>query len=286
MSMKKINSLSDIADLYDFLFLDMYGVLWDGTALYPDIIPTLQSMRQMGKKVYILSNATTVGELFQSKLAQLGLKLGQHYDGVITSGDVLAEKLQHHFFRTIGRRLDYKFYVIGRHNPMLLWSEIEHQVHDVSSADFVYVGSLIMNGVYPITLDAFEPDLQKALNKKIPLVCANPDYQALHGDLKYYCSGGVADWYEKHGGTVHWIGKPYSEIYAYVKQKTGADFKRSVMIGDTLRTDIAGASTAGMDTVLITEHGMTADEISNGISLSDLCAKENVMPTYVLDKVK
>lgn len=92
MSIKTINSLGDIADQYDFLFLDMYGVLWDGTCLYPEIVSTLQSLRKAGKKIYIISNATTVGRLFQDKLAQLGLEIGYHYDDVITSGDVLSEK--------------------------------------------------------------------------------------------------------------------------------------------------------------------------------------------------
>ena len=286
MNSQVINSLNDIVNRYDVFFVDMYGTLWDGTALYPEIIPTLQVLREKSKKVYVLSNSTTIGNLFRDKLTQLGLQINQHYDGVITSGDLLSEKLENHFFRTIGRRLDYKFYVIGRHNPMLLWSEIEHQVHDISVADFVYVGSLILNGDHPTTLDAFIPDLQKALEKKIPLVCANPDYQALHGDLKYYCSGAAALWYEQQGGTVHWIGKPYPELYAYIKQKTSVDFKQAVMIGDTLRTDIKGASTAGMDTVLVTGHGMTADALSEGKILSDLCAQENVIPTYVLDRIK
>ncbi len=43
--------------------------------------------------------------------------------------------------------------------------------------------------------------------------------------------------------------KPQKEIYEYALQKTGANVKESLMIGDSIEVDIAGAMSIGMDQV-------------------------------------
>jgi putative hydrolase of the HAD superfamily len=45
--------------------------------------------------------------------------------------------------------------------------------------------------------------------------------------------------------------KPKKEIFDYALQKTGANLKESIMIGDNQDADIAGAFNAGMDTVFV-----------------------------------
>ena len=43
--------------------------------------------------------------------------------------------------------------------------------------------------------------------------------------------------------------KPHKEIFEYALQKTGATVKESLMIGDALDVDVAGAFNVGMDAV-------------------------------------
>lgn len=285
MNPQKIESLFDIAHLYDTIFTDMYGVIWGGEAFYDGVLDVFERLKQTGKKIYIISNATTVGSIMREKVQTAGLILNQHYDGVITSGDTLMDKLTHGFFRQIGRKPDYKFYVIGRNNPMLFWNEIEHQVYDIKEADFVYISSLIIDGVYPTSLEAFIPELQKALDRKLPAVCANPDFFAFYNDLKYYTGGSAARWYQDRGGLVHWIGKPYPHIFDYALKTTRSEKSKTVMIGDTLRTDIVGAADVGLDSILITGQGITYDELLNGKTLEECYADAHVCPTYLLDKI-
>ena len=45
--------------------------------------------------------------------------------------------------------------------------------------------------------------------------------------------------------------KPNKEIFEYALQKTGAEKKESIMIGDNLDADIQGAMNAGMDSVFV-----------------------------------
>lgn len=281
-----ITSLSDIANKYDTIFTDMFGVIWDGETFFDGVADTFAHLKQSGKKIYIISNATTVGSLMSEKAERAGLILGTHFDGFITSGDTLKNKLSQDFFEQISGKKDYCFYIIGRDNPLLFDGLSHHKTPNLNEADFVYIGSLIVNGVHPTSLEAFLPDLKKALSLKLPVVCANPDFFALYKDLKYYTGGSAAKWYEEHGGTAYWIGKPYTNIFDYALKITGSDKNKTVMIGDTLRTDIAGAQNAGLDSILITGRGITHDDIQNGKTLEECFETDNVRPTYLLDIIK
>ncbi len=286
MTPKKINSLLDITAQYDTIFTDMFGVIWDGEAFFDGVIETFAHLKQLGKKIYIISNATTVGSLMSEKAERAGLILGTHFDGFITSGDTLKDKLSQGFFEQIAGKKEYHFYIIGRDNPLLFDGLSHHKTPDLKTADFVYIGSLIVNGIHPTSLDAFMPDLEKAISLKLPAVCANPDFFALYKDLKYYTGGSAAKWYEEHGGTAYWIGKPCPNIFDYALKITGSDKNKTVMIGDTLRTDIAGAKNAGLDSILITGRGITHDDIQNGKTLAECFEENNVRPTYLLDIIK
>jgi putative hydrolase of the HAD superfamily len=50
--------------------------------------------------------------------------------------------------------------------------------------------------------------------------------------------------------------KPQKEIFEYALNKTGAQVEESIMIGDSLEVDIAGAMTVGMDQVHVNYNGM------------------------------
>jgi putative hydrolase of the HAD superfamily len=49
--------------------------------------------------------------------------------------------------------------------------------------------------------------------------------------------------------------KPHPEIFEYALIKTGAEKKRSIMIGDTPEVDILGAREAGIDQVYVNHTG-------------------------------
>ena len=286
MSPQIINSLLDIAPKYDTIFTDMFGVIWDGEAFFDGVLDTLATLKKNGKKIYIISNATTVGTLMSEKAERAGLILGTHFDGFITSGDTLKDNLSKGFFEEIANKNDYNFYIIGRDNPQLFQDISHHQTRSLNKADFVYISSLIIDGVHPQSLDAFIPDLKRALSLNLPAVCANPDFFAFYKELKYYTGGSAAKWYEEHGGKTYWIGKPYTNIFEYAISITGADKQKTVMIGDTLRTDIAGANNAGLDSILITGRGIAADELANGKTLDECYQADAVQPTYLLDIIK
>lgn len=284
--MKVITSLLQIADETDAFFIDVYGVLWSGEAFYPPALEICQKLITMGKKIYVLSNATTIGSHFKEKREKDGFIQGIHYTDVITSGDVMKNKLETQGFlnEVIGN--DYgKYLLIGLPNDRLLKSVLDRQTLNVNEAEAVYIGALRGNGVYYTDLSPYLEVAQKALSRGLPAICSNPDYFAFHGNLKHVTSGSLGKWYEENGGKVYWIGKPYSEIYQYALRIANVLPKQAVMVGDTLRTDILGGYNAGMKTVLITGTGMTADDLKQGKTISELTAENKVIPDYLLPRL-
>lgn len=286
MQPRVIQSLEEIADRYETFFVDMYGVIWNGLHFYPSVAPLFADLKKCGKKIAMLSNATTVSPRFVEKYAKFGLVKGVNYDAFITSGDVLKAKIADGYFEKLTRKKEYRFYILGRDNPALFEHVAAHQTHDLNAADLMYVSSLEVDKQAALSLDKFMPDMQTALQKGLPLVCANPDLFAFRGDLKYYRGGSVAKWYAANGGFVAYVGKPYGEIYEFALKKTDSTAACSVMVGDTLGTDILGAVHVGMDSVLITGKGsMTYDDLKNGKTLAECFKDADATPQYLLDHV-
>ncbi|KAF7726659.1 hypothetical protein EC973_008532 [Apophysomyces ossiformis] len=101
--------------------------------------------------------------------------------------------------------------------------------------------------------------LQYCLDRKIPIICANPDVEAPHGchpdgtQRLICCPGYVGQMYEAIGGEVLYFGKPFSSIYNYLLAKTASPkgSGRVLCIGDNLATDVMGARRTGLDVVMI-----------------------------------
>ena len=286
--MQTIDSLSALADKIDVFFIDVYGVLWNGKAFYPKALEICQDLIKQGKRIYILSNATTIGSHFKEKHISNGFLQGVHYTDVITSGDVLKDKLEREDFLTqVAGSNKGKYLLIGLPNDRLLGSVLSRQTLNVDEAAVVYIGALrTADYQYYETLAPFLDLAQKALEKKLPAICSNPDYYAFHGKMKHVTSGLLGKWYEDHGGRVFWIGKPYHQIYDFALKVANVSPSRAAMVGDTLRTDIMGGAKALMKTVLITQTGMTADELSHGHTLAELVKAEGVVPDYLLAQLQ
>jgi ribonucleotide monophosphatase NagD (HAD superfamily) len=95
------------------------------------------------------------------------------------------------------------------------------------------------------------------------MVCANPDLVVIHNGKPALCAGALAEEYERLGGKVRWHGKPHPSVYTSCLTLLGIEDRRRLLaIGDSLRTDIAGAAAAGIDSLLIA-GGIHAAEFSD-----------------------
>jgi HAD superfamily hydrolase (TIGR01459 family) len=254
---------------YDAFVLDLWGVLHNGERPYPGVRDCLAVLRQHGKTIVLLSNAPRRARAVEPRLREIGFEQGS-YDDVMTSGEDVWRALQTRgaadaepFYRDLGARGLH----LGPERDQGLYegAPISRTV-DVEACDFALCTGL--DGAHETPAD-YEVRLRRCIERGAPLICANPDLHVVRGTTMEYCAGALAQRYEELGGVVRWHGKPYAPVYISVRRMIDAiagrtvETRRILCVGDSLRTDIAGAAAAGLDSLLVA-GGIHADEFGAG----------------------
>ncbi len=262
-----IGGLGEIAQRYDALVCDVWGVIHNGREAFPGVVRCLQSFRARGT-VLLLSNAPRPSAPIREQLASLGVP-ADAYHAVVTSGDLtrrlLAEKAE--------GGAAFKVHHVGPDRDLPLFQGLTVERVAVAEAQ-----AIVCTGPFDDTTegpDDYRDYWREALARRLPFFCANPDYQVQRGDQLIYCAGALAQDYERQGGNVLYLGKPHAPVYAYVderlKEFAGRPVPRAkwLAVGDGLKTDIAGATNAGVDALLIT-GGIHERELSNPAGAPDV----------------
>lgn len=269
---KRIHGLSEIFGLYDAFILDLWGVVHDGVAPFPDTIMALTLLKKAKRKVWLLSNAPRRAYTVVNRLAEMGIA-PDLYDGILTSGEMSWQALRDTLLAKWGRHCFH----IGRPNDTSLYEGLDvGLVRDPAQADFV-LNSGIADFSDPA--EKYHPVLENCIRHGLPMLCANPD-KVVHIENKLViCAGTLADMYEKMEGEVVYFGKPYRSVYSRCLQALGR--RRVLAVGDSMLTDIAGATGAGLDSVLVLSGIHRAEFTGNNIQ--ECLAKYPYQPSYVID---
>ena len=267
MEFRLIAGMRELAPQYDGFILDLWGVIHDGVAPMPGALECLRALKERSKRIVLLSNAPRRSDDVVRRITALGVPPGL-YDDVMSSGEEA--------WRHLSRRDDPFYAALGR-RCLHIGSERDMEIRDGLGLDFVDSverAQFILNtgpAGWDDRIEDYEPVLRAALRRALPMVCANPDLVVMHGDRLALCAGALAKWYEEGGGRVRWHGKPFGSVYDTCLGLLGiADRTRVLAVGDSLRTDIAGADGAGIDSVLIA-GGIHADELGTpGAQTPDL----------------
>ena len=129
------------------------------------------------------------------------------------------------------------------------------------------------------TAEDYRAMMNDARKRHLTLVCANPDIVVERGDRLIYCAGAVAELYRELGGEVVFYGKPHRPIYERAMQLATeqrghkADLGKVLAIGDSVRTDLAGAHGFGIDCLFVT-RGIHAEEFAGIDQLDPASVKE------------
>ncbi len=277
------DGIAPLIDRYDAFVLDIWGVLHDGITPYDGVRECLETLQKRGKNVLLLSNSPRRSwDVARNKLDGMGLT-SELYNHILTSGEASRDYIAAHH---AGQKV-YSFW--DREDPSAFEDIDLTRVYDVAQADFMY-GSLLPGNM---ALLDYEDVLSKALAKNIPFVCGNPDRVVGHGDEMFLCVGALAEWYEKQGGPTIWFGKPYEAVYARAHEMLGTpDKSRIIAVGDSLVTDVAGASNFGIGVLwnvvgihweeLRMEHAPTQIDPSR----IDAAIKGHAAPTALLHGLK
>ena len=77
------------------------------------------------------------------------------------------------------------------------------------------------------------------------------------------------------------FGKPFGHVFRQVAVlHSNLVLERTLMIGDTLHTDILGGCAAGFKTALVTDHGLFKDHDAR-----DYIKRSSIIPDYVLPSI-
>jgi HAD superfamily hydrolase (TIGR01459 family) len=237
--MEHLSGFAPLASRYDGFVLDLWGVIHDGVNAFPHSIETLRHLRDAGKRTLLLSNVPRPNEAVQTMMRRMGIE-DSLYTGILTSGEAVRKALQNPpdlWWAELGVRVFH----LGpdRDKPILAGLRLT-EVGTPGEADFV-LNTGPDDHRNPSDLGEFEPTLQECAKYRLKMICANPDLEVIRGGVRVLCAGSLAVRYTEIGGDVRSLGKPDPAIYQPVLQQLDLRPERVLAVGDSLRTDIAGA---------------------------------------------
>jgi HAD superfamily hydrolase (TIGR01459 family) len=243
--MQMLTGFAPLAARYDGFILDLWGVIHDGVAPYPGAIDMLRRLAVAGKPAVLLSNAPRRSAVAQQAMRAMGIP-DDLYTGILTSGEATHRMLRDRtdpFFAALGRRV----YHLGppRDRSVMDGLDLE-RVSRPGEADFV-LNTGPDDERSPTDPTAYDDELLICRAAELPMVCANPDLEVVRGGALVICAGLLTQRYEALGGITRWVGKPDPAIYGPVLDMLGMDRSRVLAVGDSLRTDMAGAAGVGID---------------------------------------
>ena len=246
---------SEIAPDYDVILSDVWGVVHNGVQAFPAACDALMRARARGAAVIFITNAPRPNEAVGRMLDRLHVPR-ETYDAMASSGDVTRA--------VIKSRRGQSLCHIGPERDHSVFAGLDVTFETLERADYV-----VCTGPYDDEVEGpedYRDRLKTMLARKLFMVCGNPDVVVERGDKLVYCAGAIADLYQTMGGEVLYAGKPYKPIYEMAldlaKKARGRDVpaSRVLAIGDSVRTDLKGARTMGVDFLFITS-GIHAEEV-------------------------
>jgi HAD superfamily hydrolase (TIGR01459 family) len=240
--------LAPLVSGYDGFIIDLWGVVHDGVTLYPGVADCLARLHDGGKRVVMLSNAPRRAATVAGQMIELGVDPA-HCRHVMSSGEAVYQELA---------RRDHPWYGGLGHDCLHIGPPRDRGLLDglgLNLVERVEDAALILNtGPWRdgATVAEYEPVLARGAAADIAMVCANPDLEVVRGGRRIICAGALAARYEALGGRVRYLGKPRPAIYDACFAALGIDDRARILaIGDSFRTDIAGAAAVGVDAALV-----------------------------------
>ena len=249
-----IVSFKEIANKFDAVFLDSFGVLKTYTGLIPGVQECIDFLREEDIPLRVLTNDASRSLLEQEEVfTRMGLK-GITSNEIITSGTLTKQYLSNKFDSGLVAYLGTENaadYVIDSPLEKIPITAVNDDNRDSVRA--------------MIFLDDEGFDWQRDINlclnllrhKNIPAIVANSDriYPLTQKDVAI-ATGAIAQLIEHVlGRKFIQFGKPDSLMFTYAYEQVNENRRihrnRILMVGDTLHTDILGGNKFGTATALV-----------------------------------
>ncbi|MGB3487354.1 MAG: TIGR01459 family HAD-type hydrolase [Xanthobacteraceae bacterium] len=267
-SLRFIEHMRDLAADVDVLLSDIWGVVHNGLEAFPEACRALHTFRQRGGTVVLITNAPRPADSVQRQLRKLGVA-DETYDAIVSSGDLTRHFVADHPGKTM--------FWLGPERDNSIYRGLEAAFAPIESADYI-----VCTGPFDDeteTPEDYRAMMEQARARNLPLICANPDIVVERGDRLIYCAGAIAELYRELGGEVIFYGKPHRPIYeramSIAEARRGAKIplRRVLAIGDSVRTDLTGAHSFGINLLFVT-RGIHAGEFQGVDALDAAAVKE------------
>ncbi|CAN7523200.1 TIGR01459 family HAD-type hydrolase [Bradyrhizobium sp. LjRoot220] len=239
--------LSDLVDGVEVILSDIWGVVHNGLEAFPVACEALHTFRQRGGTVILITNAPRPADSVQRQLRKLGVA-DHTYDAIVSSGDLTRLFVADHPGK--------KMFWLGPERDNSIYRGLDAMISPLEQADYIVCTGLFDDETE--SAEDYRAMMLQARERKLPLICANPDIVVERGDRLIYCAGAIAELYRELGGEVIFYGKPHRPIYERAMALTAehrghaAPLDRVLAIGDSVRTDLTGALGFGIDCLFVT----------------------------------
>jgi glycerol 3-phosphatase-2 len=265
--------LEAIADDIDTFLLDAFGVLNIGETAIEGVPERVARLQKAGKRVMVVSNAAGYPHAdLMAKYTRLGYEFAP--EDVITSRKATLHGLKSEPSRKWGLMATQSLGRADLEHLDVTYLAEDPQEYDAAEA-FLLLGSAVWTEARQSLLE------QSLRTAPRPVFVGNPDIVAPR-ETGFSTEPGsyghrLAD---ATGIEPKFFGKPFGNIFDLAFDQLGEfDPARTVMVGDSLHTDILGGQAAGIKTALIAGFGFFAGhDVDAPIALS------GIQPDYILDR--
>lgn len=251
----------------DGLILDLDGVVWVGSVPVPGSVATIQALRNGGVEIVFLTNDPRSSRAdCAARLARLGVSAESSQ--IVTSGSALARYVHE------AEGVEARVFAIG--SP-LFKAELAECGLILCQSRAARAATVVAVGAH----DQFDYDelrtAAQVLRRGARLYAAGRDATFPMPDGPWPGTGSIVAAVEVAGGTgAVIVGKPEPFVFELARSLL-ASCRRVAVVGDSLESDIAGGTRAGLVTILVltgacTPADLAASSIEPDLVLPDLAA--------------
>lgn len=269
----RVPHLEAIADEHDVFLLDAFGVLNIGETAIEGVPERVARLQKAGKRVMVVSNAAGHPHAdLLAKYARLGYDFAP--EDVITSRKATLHGLACVHPRKWGLMATESLGRADLEDLDVTYLAEDPKAYDAAEA-FLLLGSAVWT-------EGRQSLLEQALRRNPrPVYVGNPDIVAPREDGFSTEPGIFAHRLADATGIEPvFFGKPFGNIFDLAFERLGIfDPSRTVMVGDSLHTDILGGQAAKLKTALVAGFGFFA-----GHDVDAPIEASGIQPDYILDR--
>ena len=232
--------LSPLIAAYDHVLLDLDGCVWVGQTATPNAREALAELRGAGKTIAFVTNDSRLApEEYVRKLWSLGLQAS--LEEIVTVGSAIQYVLAE-------RRPGAATYVIG--SPAIFRHVADSGQRIVNGTENAAAAEIVVIAGHDEFSYAELRTATQAVLNGAEMIAANRDRTFPTADGYWPGTGAIVAALEyATERTARSVGKPDVLLFETALDRLGPG--RSLMVGDRLDADLAGAAAAGLDGAIV-----------------------------------